>query len=171
MTFDIETMKNAFAKRVMPEHVIDPQLDIAYLSPDERDALWFQARDWRELTRDDWQRHYSGIFFFTSDALAYYIPSIMQHSIGGDDDAFLAEDSLVLALGKKIPSVEKCQRRSPECLLLSDDERDVVVRWMRYLRSRSELKTGWMREQIDNALAVWTQKTASDPGAGKVPQA
>jgi hypothetical protein len=68
MEFDVQTVKNAFAKRAMPEYVIDPQLDIAYLSPDETDALWFQARDWRELTRDDWQRHYNGIFFFTSDA-------------------------------------------------------------------------------------------------------
>jgi hypothetical protein len=161
MKFDVQTVKNAFAKRAMPEHVIDPQLDIAYLSPDERDALWFQARDWRELTWDDWQRHYNGIFFFTSDALAYYLPSIIQHSMGKNDDAFLEEDSLVLVLGKKTLAIEGCQHRSCECMDLSADEHDVVVRWMRYLRSTSESKTGWMKEQIGKALAVWAEGTAS----------
>jgi hypothetical protein len=157
MRFDVQTMKSVFSKRTIPAHTIDPQLDTAYLSPDEADAFWFQARDWRDLTRDDWQRHYNGIFFFTADALAYYLPSIMLHSMGEHNDAFLAEDSLVLALAKKTPAIEACQHRSCECLVLSDEERHVVVRWMQYLRSISESKTSWMKEQLERALSIWTQ--------------
>lgn len=156
MKFDIEVMKNAFANRAIPDHVIDPQLDIAFLSPDETDALWFQARDWRDLTREDWQQHYCGIYFFNPDALTYYLPSIMQHSIEKRNDVFLAEDSLVLVLGKKTPAVEGCRHNSCECLVLSSDERSVVVQWMEYMRSTSEIKSGWMREKIDEALAVWS---------------
>jgi hypothetical protein len=155
MKLDIEVIKSAFCARKLPGHAIDPQLDIAYLSPDEADALWFQARDWRDLTRDDWQKHYCGIFFFTSEALAYYLPSIMQHSIENRDDAILAEDSAVMALGSKTPALAGCQHHSCACLVLSNDERDVAVRWMEYLRTTSEFKTAWMKEQIEKALAVW----------------
>jgi hypothetical protein len=97
MRLDIQ-IKEAFTGRTMPSHAINPQLDTSFLGPDETDAFWFQGRDWRELTRDDWQRHYCGIFFFTADALAYYLPSIMLHSMGRQSDVFLAADSLVLFL-------------------------------------------------------------------------
>jgi hypothetical protein len=158
MRLDIQ-IKEAFTGRTMPSHAINPQLDTSFLGPDETDAFWFQGRDWRELTRDDWQRHYCGIFFFTADALAYYLPSIMLHSMGRQSDVFLAADSLVLVLEGRTPVAEKCQHHSCDCLALSSEERGAVVRWMRYLRSTSEFKTGVQRERVDRALAVWTQKS------------
>jgi hypothetical protein len=71
-----EVIEKAFAGREMPAKVTDSDCT-APIDPDIEDALWFSGRNWREITWNDWKGHDVALSFFTRDALAYWLPSVL----------------------------------------------------------------------------------------------
>jgi hypothetical protein len=53
------------------------------LSGDDEDPNWFSGKDWRDLCQDDWEQHYDAVSFFTPEAFAYYLPSILSLTADG----------------------------------------------------------------------------------------
>ncbi len=72
----IKKIEAAFAHRQMPAEVVN--MEGRYqIDSDVDDALWFQGRDWRGLTRDDWEKRHWGVIFLSPHAFAYYLPSLL----------------------------------------------------------------------------------------------
>jgi hypothetical protein len=94
-----EKIERAFAARRKPAQV-RPADEVRQLDFDVEDVLWFSGRDWREITWRDWQRHSSAIFFFDSDAFAYYLPSILLVSAQSPSESLTAADSLINELDR-----------------------------------------------------------------------
>jgi len=74
-----EVIEKAFAGREMPARLTDSDFDP--LDSDLADVLSFSGRNWREITWNDWKRHNIALCFFTRDALAYLLPSVLLLSL------------------------------------------------------------------------------------------
>lgn len=76
----IDKIEKAFAHRPMPAEVVNME-GRSQIDSDVDDALWFQGRDWRGLTRDDWEKRHWGVIFLSPGAFAYYLPSLLVLAI------------------------------------------------------------------------------------------
>ena len=77
----IKKIEAAFAHRQMPAEVVN--MEGRYqIDSDVDDALWFQGRDWRSLTRDDWEKRHWGVIFLSPHAFAVLSaePADSRHS-------------------------------------------------------------------------------------------
>lgn len=150
MTPDLKDIRSAFSWRTKPASVLRRPAGRRFISSDERDALWFNSRDWRDLTWDDWQDHYRGLFFFTREALGYYIPSVLALSLDPRDEFMLAVDA-ILSLLAEIPRDATAQDQE-ENLGLTGAERKVIVRWLLHLCSLPDYESGRRRDLIERVL-------------------
>ncbi len=98
-----EKIEEAFAGRAMPHEVIDPS--VFQFDSDVEEALWFAGRDWRELRWRDWLEHSAALLFFSREAFAYYLPSLLLLSAQSPTEWSYAVDSLIGELDRS-PSVE-----------------------------------------------------------------
>jgi hypothetical protein len=77
LTANIET---AFAHRQIPSEVVETE-GLLQIDSDVEEALWFEGRDWRTITCDDWRKHSCAVFFFSPEAFAYYLPSLLTVTV------------------------------------------------------------------------------------------
>jgi hypothetical protein len=92
-----ENIERVFAHRAMPDAVIDTA-ECVQMDSDVEEALWFTGRDWHGLTWRDWQEHSCAIYFFDSEAFAYYLPSVLLLSAQHLSEELMAADSLISLL-------------------------------------------------------------------------
>jgi hypothetical protein len=146
-------VRKAFEWRKAPTSVVHALSELPFISTDERDALWFQSRDWRDLTWDQWNEYFRGLFFFTNEALAYYMPSIILVSMEPRNDKMLAADSLLMRLQNGIICAVGDFKLRADMMQLTREECDVLARWLQHLCSLPIYETGVDRARIDEVLA------------------
>jgi hypothetical protein len=83
----LEKIESAFSSRAKPAQVRLAD-GVFQLDFEVEEALWFSGRDWHELTWQDWQEHSSAIYFFDSEAFAYYLPSVLLLSAQRPSEEF-----------------------------------------------------------------------------------
>ncbi len=163
MIVDRENVERAFAWRKVPRSVLRGSLELPFLSTDEKDALWFQSRDWRDLTWDHWNDYFRGIFFLTAEALAYYMPSIILFSTEKRKERMLAAESLLMQLQEGISCASDESEVTSDSVHLTKAECEVLAGWLQGLCSSPAYETGVNRARIDAALAIL--------GVGEQPEA
>lgn len=124
-----EKIASAFAGRQMPLDLVEAA-HLVHPDSDVEDALWFSGRDWRELTWQDWQEHFSAIHFFVPDAFAYYLPSVLLLSSQNRDEGLMAADSVIDELDRS-PDVQGWTEGLVRRFLgLSPAELNVLKEWL-----------------------------------------
>lgn len=149
VNFDEEKLDKAFGWRTVPDHVLRITTSHPFLTSDEKDAEWFRSRSWRDLSWDNWNERFRGIFFFTNEALAYYMPSIIKLSQEERDEQMLAIDSLLMQLASEGAYLSKDVETSNQRLLLTKEECKVLLEWLRYLTLLPYYETGVGRVRIE----------------------
>jgi hypothetical protein len=134
-------IRAAFAHRQIPSEVVEMEGRFQ-IDSDVEEALWFAGRDWRAITRDDWQKHACAVIFLSPEAFAYYLPSLLTVTAENPKGyPELAVDSFV-GLLDHTPAMEFLDppliRRFAG---LSDAEFEVVKEWL--LFACANLPGGW----------------------------
>jgi hypothetical protein len=125
----LDKIRRTFALRPMPDEVVAPS-ELQQLDSDVEEALWFLGRDWHELTWQDWQEHSNAVFFFDSEAFAYYLPSVLLLSAQNPNEWLMAADVLIGELDRS-PDVEGwTEGFASRFLGLHPAELDVLKEWL-----------------------------------------
>lgn len=125
----IKKIEQAFARRKSPTEVVKMEGRLQ-IDSDVEDGLWFQGRDWQEITKEDWENHHWGFSYLSPAALAYFLPSILTLTTRNPKDApDLAVCSFVWELDSS-PGIENLNPRSYRYHELTDDEFDAVKEWL-----------------------------------------
>jgi hypothetical protein len=123
-----EKIEEVFASRPKPSQVRLGD-GVLQLDSDVEEALWFSGRDWHELTWQDWQEHGSAIYFFDSEAFAYYLPSLLLCSAQHPSEWLAAADALIGDLDRS-PDPTGWTDLTSRFLELSSKELDVLKEWL-----------------------------------------
>jgi hypothetical protein len=121
-----DKIKLAFEHRTMPQTLATPG---ARLTGDDDNANWFSGKDWRDLTQEDWEVHYSAVAFFSREAFAYYLPSILSLTADGQCD-LLAADQIIGSLDRSPTIAHWDDWLSTRLLGLTDEEYEVMKEWL-----------------------------------------
>jgi len=82
----------------MPVKVTDSDCTVPGDS-DVEDTLWFSGKNWRDIMWDDWKKHGIALCFFTQDALAYWLPSVLHLSQQRPSEYLSAAGDLIRTFG------------------------------------------------------------------------
>lgn len=148
----IERIGKAFAHRPMPAEVV--KMDGRFqIDSDIEDALWFAGRDWRDLNAENWRCHYSGLSYFSPEAFAYYVQSLLILTIQNPKHyPDLAVDSLVWELDSS-PGIENLSPLATRRYYgFSDEEFEAIKEWLL-----------WASENVSD---VFSGAAVSGPGDG-----
>lgn len=74
----LEQIEHVFADRIVPKHLVEEREPV---TPEQRDALFFSGKDWREVSWQDWEQHPDAFFAFVPEAFIYYLPSIIRVAV------------------------------------------------------------------------------------------
>jgi hypothetical protein len=126
----INQIGRAFSHRQMPDEVIRMQGRIQ-IDSDVEDGLWFQGREWQDLTNADWEQRHWGLTYLAPKAFAYYLPSILVLAIQNPRGCpRVAVDSFVWQLdhgpGAENLDLPLCERY----LEFTDDEFEAIKEWL-----------------------------------------
>jgi len=124
-----EKIERVFAHRAMPDSVVD-MVKCFQIDSDVEEALWFTGRDWRSITWDDWREHSNAIFFFDSEAFAYYLPSVLFLSAQRPSEDLMAADSLISELDCSPDPEGWPEGLATRFLRLNWAELDVLKEWL-----------------------------------------
>nr|WP_297384919.1 hypothetical protein [uncultured Roseateles sp.] len=139
-----QQIDEAFAHRAQPTRLIESGTST---TPEQSDALWF-GRDWRSITRRDWELHPDALFAFTPEALAYYLPSVLATTLDSEGQWLQVADSLIGALDRS-PRVEFWDAFLSKRLVgLKPAEYEVLQAW---LLSLSGLNDAWEEDTLTRA--------------------
>jgi len=140
-----QQIDEAFAHRVRPTKLIGGGTPT---TPEQADALWFEGRDWRSITRADWESHPDALFTFAPEALAYYLPSLLKTTMDSEGQWLQAADSLIGALDRS-PRVEFWDAfLSKRMVGLKPAEYEAIQAW---LLSLSGLNEAWEEDALTRA--------------------
>jgi hypothetical protein len=124
-----DKIKSTFAFRQMPDEVVTP-LELQQLDSDVEEALWFSGRDWHGLTLRDWLEHPCAILFFSSDAFAYYLPSVLLLSIENPTEYLDVANSLISQLDRSPDTQGWTENFVNRFLALNVAELEVLKEWL-----------------------------------------
>lgn len=82
----------AFAGRQRPSKLVESRSPV---TPEQRDALWFANRHWREVGWQDWQSHADAFYAFVPEAFVFYLPSLLLGAMAAPQGQLTAADALV----------------------------------------------------------------------------
>jgi len=125
----IRKIEQAFSHRKIPAEavVMEGRLQI---DSDVEDGLWFQGRDWHEISKEDWEQRHWGLLYLSAAAFAYYLPSILILTVRDPRDSpDLAVDSFVWELDSS-PGAENLSPSSYRYFEFTDDEFEAVKEWL-----------------------------------------
>lgn len=88
---------DAFAGRAQPSNLVEPR---SLITPEQRDALAFAGRHWREIGWRDWQSHPDAFYAFAPEAFIFYLPSILLSAMDAPQQQLLASDALIGVLDR-----------------------------------------------------------------------
>lgn len=125
----IERITDVFGKRALPEitHVKE-----IIVRSDEEETEWFQGRDWRTLTWEQWSEHDSAISYFGPEAFVYYLPSILVLSFQRPDQWFRPADSLIFLLSRNSRPDLWSDQFKDRFLRLTRDELGCLKQWLSF---------------------------------------
>ncbi len=122
-------IRRTFALRRMPHEVVAPS-ELQQYDSDVEEAVWFSGRDWHGLTLQDWQKHPCAIFFFSAEAFAYYLPSVLLLSIENPTEYLDAANSLIGELDRSPDASGWTEGFANRFLGLHPAELDVLKEWL-----------------------------------------
>jgi len=93
-----QKIEQAFSHRQKPNQLIESRESL--ITPEQMEALWFNERDWHEITWGNWEEHRDAIYAFTPEAFAYYLPSILTLSSQRPHQWFWPADALLIILDR-----------------------------------------------------------------------
>jgi hypothetical protein len=124
-----DKIRRAFASRPKPEEAVDVNNQIQ-MDSDVEEGMWFSGRNWQEITWKDWQAHSSAIYYFSKDAFAYYLPSVLLLSLRNPEESLNAADSILMSLDRS-PSTEGWNDGFVDHFIgLRDEEYGVMKEWL-----------------------------------------
>ena len=125
----ITKIEQAFAHRKTPPEVVEMEGRLQ-IDSDVEDGLWFQGRDWHEITKEDWENHHWGFAYLNPAAFAYFLPSILSLTTRNPQNApDLAVCSFVWELDSS-PGIENLSPRSYRYFGFTDAEFEAVKEWL-----------------------------------------
>lgn len=125
----IRKVEKAFAHRKIPSEVVvmEGRLQI---DSDVEDGLWFQGKDWREISKENWDQRHWGLSYLSPEAFAYYLPSILILTVRDPSNSpELAVDSFVWQLDSS-PGIENLSPLSYRYFEFTDEEFEVIKEWL-----------------------------------------
>lgn len=99
LAMQIET---AFRVRTPPQSTVESG---SISTPEQLDAIWFVGRNWRDISRADWESHGDAFYAFSPKAFVYFLPSILMVSVERPGEYFGVAESLIGILDRS-PVVE-----------------------------------------------------------------
>jgi len=124
-----EKIEEAFDARPKPAQVRLAD-ELLQLDSDVEEALWFNGRDWHEITWKDWQEHRSAIYFFAPDVFAYYLPSVLILSAQNSSKPLAAAEALINELDRSPDMEGWTEGFASRFLELGSGELDVLKAWL-----------------------------------------
>lgn len=124
-----ERIAQTFGNRLKPATVTDP-IDHLQLDSDIEDTLWFKGREWREISREDWQKRSAALSYFSKEAFVYYLPSVMLLAIAYPCERLLPVQTLIWELDKAPNRDEWDPRFVDRFLNLSNEEYEILKEWL-----------------------------------------
>lgn len=126
----IDRIERAFGHRQTPARVIEMEGRLQ-IDSDIDDALWFQGRDWHDLTLEDWQRRHWGFGYLAPEGFAYFLPSVLTLTVRNPEEyPDLAAQSFLWQLDRT-PAVENLDPPIYERYLeFTNDEFEAIKEWM-----------------------------------------
>jgi hypothetical protein len=125
----LRKIEKVFASRRMPAEVVEPA-SLLQLDSDVEEALWFAGHDWHDITWKDWKEHSAAIIFFSRDAFAYYLPSLLLLSLQNPRELLESAQTLIWELDRS-PSTEGWNDHFTRRFLgLRSEEYDVLKEWL-----------------------------------------
>jgi hypothetical protein len=121
-----ERIEAAFEHRTMPQTLATVG---ARLSGDDEDPNWFSGKNWRDLCQDDWEQHYTAVSFFTPEAFAYYLPSILSLTADGRCNLLVA-DQIIGSLDRSPTIAYWDDWLTSQFLGLTNEEYEVIKEWL-----------------------------------------
>lgn len=120
---------HVFAHRNIPKLIVD-RVGLIQVDSDVEDAIWFTGRDWHTITWEEWQKRNAGFTFFSSEAFAYYLPSVLLLSLENQKHTLLVAQSLIWELDKS-PSAEDWDPHFYDRFsVLQVDECEALKKWL-----------------------------------------
>jgi hypothetical protein len=144
----IEIIEDAFINRTIPNETLNVPHGRDCFDSDERDALWFLNREWHDITAQDWAAHYAALTFFTAEALAYYLPSIMITALKFPNEPLIAAENLIDLLFVEDTQLFGVDGRKSRFSMLHRGELDALGAWLEF--SQGPRKSA----DIDSALRL-----------------
>jgi hypothetical protein len=129
-----EVIETAFAGREMPAKLTNSEFDP--MDSDLADVLWFSGRNWREITWNDWKGRNVALCFFTHDALAYLLPSVLLLSLQRPGEYLSSAGDLVKRFGSLdwAPSPDHWKDYFREQFLgLRTEEYEAIKEWLLFM--------------------------------------
>jgi hypothetical protein len=148
----IAMIERAFGRRSVPAQVIEMEGRVQ-IDSDIDDALWFQGRDWRDLTVDDWRRRHWGFGYMSPEGFAYYLASVLTLTLKNSKEyPDLAVQSFLWQLDRS-PGVENLDPH-------------VSHRYLEFTKEEFETLKEWMLWACDNVPNVFYGVASGGPGDG-----
>lgn len=132
-----EVIEKAFAGREMPETLTDSDCT-APIDPDVEDTLWFSGRNWREIAWNDWKKRSIALCFFTREALAYWLPSVLLISLKRPNEYLSAAGDLIKTFGSLdwTPSPDHWNDYFRARFVgLRKEEYEAIKNWLQFMKS------------------------------------
>jgi len=129
-----EAIEKAFAGREMPAKLTNSEFDP--MDSDLADILWFSGRNWREITWNDWKGHADALSFFTRDALAYWLPSVLLLSLQHPGEYLSSAAYLIRTFGSRnwAPSPDHWKDYFRARFVgLRTEEYDAIKEWLLFM--------------------------------------
>ena len=123
----LEQIEHVFADRLMPSHLVEEREPA---TPEQRDALFFSGRDWREITWQDWEKHPDAFFAFVPEAFIYYLPSIIRVAVKNPGQWLGAVDALLRVLDRSPNSYHWDNFIEKRFVGLRTEEYEVIKDWI-----------------------------------------
>jgi hypothetical protein len=122
-------IEEAFVHRGMPIRAVDLE-GRRQIDSDVEEGIWFNGRDWRSITWKNWQEHFNAIMYFSNEALAYYLPSVLLLSLDDPTELLDAAQLLLLELDRS-PSIDGSNDSFGGRLSgLHSQEYEVIKEWL-----------------------------------------
>jgi hypothetical protein len=148
----IETIELAFAHRSLPSKVIEMEGRLQ-IDSDIDDALWFQGRDWHDLTLEDWQQRHWGFGYLAPEGFAYFLPSVLTLTLRNPNKyPDLAVQSFIWQLDRT-PAVENL-------------DPPIYERYLEFTNKEFETIKEWMLWACENIPNIFYGAASGGPGDG-----
>ena len=148
----IERIERAFGHRSLPAKVIEVEGRVQ-IDSDIDDALWFQGRDWHDLTIEDWRQRHLGFGHMSPEGFAYYLPSVLTLTLRKPEQyPDLAVQSFLWQLDCS-PGVDNLD--PPVC-----------QRYLEFTEEEFEAFKQWMLWACENVPHVFYGAASGGPGDG-----